>query len=301
MDTSHPFFGLANGPQFHTQRVLFETGRQPGFGGQAPKTTFTRPWTHASDTAGDLLKSQAQFTAGGHKPDRTLPPGVGTMSGKNARPPSAPAPLKKQKNSYGEGAGFPKGSQNGWQQGHLFANEAPARDPNQRTHTGYGVDISRAVPGDPGFRAHPDDPVQNEQGQPLSPYDTRAAKGRVTGHWDPAAPLYYGTTAEPAPGEHVSGSHDIRLPNGRLDKAQVTPDPQAALDDVRNTVKPGTPGVYRVQPTGPVSAHPDYIPGDYNPRRSQKNVEAGQYGAVRSSRPFRVINRVQFPQPGQEE
>lgn len=140
-----------------------------------------------------------------------------------------------------------------------------------------------------GFAQKYDSDVGEYRG-PSLPYDTRTAKGSLTGHFDPAVPLYHGTNADLKPGDMVEpGKRKVTEPdkkgltrNGRRLNAYATTNKRVA----ENYSASGK--VYRVQPTGPVSADMAYLE-PHDPVGVQQKIESGKYSVVKSPRAFRVV------------
>lgn len=277
----------------------------------APSTS-TRMGNEGNDQRRTRMRKEAQ-TALDH--------GIGTMSSPVRPLPQGPVPQKRQKNGYGEGAGFPKNyDEHGNQQGFLFANEAPARSANQRNHVGYAVDYSKTPRPDADevpisknspslgttMQAKPNSPLQDDQRRPLSQYDTRIAKGSLTGHFDPDAPLYHGTKKALkgdaiVPGKYKAidriGHGKGLTKNGYRLNVYATNDKDIAEEYSKTSSgkKGKSASIYEVKQTGPVSADLEYL-SRTSPLETQNSIVNGDYHAVKSPKPFKVKNQVQFPE-----
>lgn len=175
------------------------------------------------------------------------------------------------------------------QQGVLFRRTAPAQDQDKRNHIGYkpvsqySENYEWAEPGKGKYA-----------GKRVLPYDTRMMKGRVTGYLNPED-LMHGSNHEIEPGDSIRpGEHEANdmlghgeglTENGRRLHAYATPSRMIAEEYGRN--------VYDVRPTGPVHLDPEYM-NQNDPMEIEDQLQMGEFPAVRSKYPFRVLQQHQF-------
>ena len=278
------------------QGALIGTERKYNYETRQHETVLGRQWNASEDSPpGNPLDYSVR-----NDPKPKPAPEIGSSSARKLTPPAAPPGQQKQKTGYGEGPGFPRNSQNGYQQGTLFAHEAPARDQNTRQHIGYSTPLQRS----------------HLQGTPMTPddaYDTRMAKGSLTGHFDPNAPLYHGTKKELKGDEIVPGKYKAGdqigqkkglAKDGRRLNAYATGDKELA-EGYTKTAKGKlgkTPKVYEVKPTGPVSADMEYMHGAGEPHSVSESIKnstekwptgLARYPiAVKSPKPMKVVREI---------
>jgi hypothetical protein len=175
------------------------------------------------------------------------------------------------------------------QQGVLFRKVAPAMDQRRREHLAPErslADFSRRSWSSK-------DPVA-AYNDPENWRDERLAKGRATGLVDVNA-LVHGTAARLKPGSLIKPGKPSnwvgRTADVNSEYAFATPNLHDAFRYAHKAKESGNrnsgrPGVYRVQPTGPVQIDPE-----------DEDARAGYSegaDAFQSKHPFKVLSKVQF-------